>query len=195
MTTKIAFPTRSGNGFKAFELYTFEQLNGCLYRITLENGAERVDSLDGKKSAHLWDGKNWDNAGHFIVLDNPNNYKQVIGIMAAYKLLLLGHRVWLSKNKEYGFFENKHGLAVSFGTDFGLITISGNYKPIKREHGRVIGTGFRCQGRFSLDEINAGLGQFSHAPFWATNRLPVKMSTPADHLLHYPTSGFIEVIL
>lgn len=192
---KSAFPTASGNGFKAFELYTFEHVQNGLYSVVLPNGAERVDTLDGKKSAHLWDGKNWGNAGRFIVVNNDHSYREIVATIAAYRFLSLGYRVWLAKSKKYGFFENKQGLAVSFQSDFGSVSISGNYRAIKHEHGCTVGTGWRCNDtNVLLTEINETTGNFTGAPSWATKNFPVKLSTAADHLAHYPSSDFFEVL-
>jgi len=60
-------PTTNGNGFIAGAVYNFVQ-DGGLMLCVLPNGHERRDFIDGKPSAHLWDGVRWDLAGKFLVI-------------------------------------------------------------------------------------------------------------------------------
>ncbi len=66
----IAKPTENGNGFKKGSSYKFiHSRNSCYYAEVL--GAIKYVTLPqeglSEPSAHLWDGHDWDTAGHFII--------------------------------------------------------------------------------------------------------------------------------
>lgn len=187
MEKVIAFPTTGGNGFEAFKLYEFTPTAGGLYETQLKNGA-RVESLDGKKSAHLWDGKDWDRAGRFVVLPNPRSRRQQVVLPAAYKALSLGFDVYLAESKGYGFIVDERGFVVSFGDNFGGIHLSGNYDS------KRCGSGWRAEHAEMLsidgltaDAINAVTK--CGAPRWATGGEEVKLCTPEMYLKKYDSSS------
>lgn len=194
-----AFPTKNGNGFEAFKVYNFEhEING-LYKTVLSNGAERMESLDGKKSAHLWDGKDWDNAGKFVVVADNSHIKQLIEV-AAYKIKSLGFdHVYLAESKTYGFFINKEGFAISFQSDFFQLRFSGNYKPVDRLKGRQVGTGWSDNvDLISLEGLTDqnlnGWNCVKSAPYWATHGVKVKLLGLSD-MLEQSHSKYFEVKL
>lgn len=199
MKTLKAFPTTNGNGFEAFKVYTFEhEING-LYKTVLSNGAERMECLDGKKSAHLWDGKNWDKAGKFVVVTDNSHRKQLVEI-AAYKLKSLGfEHVYLAESKTYGFFINREGFAISFQSDFFELRFSGNYKPVERTAGRIVGTGWSDNvDLISLEGLTDrnlnGWNCVKNAPHWATHGLKVRLLGLPD-MLTQSHSKYFEVAL
>ena len=60
----IIRPTTDGNGFKSGQEYR-AQRSRHMYLVRLKGDHIRwVHSVD-TPSAHLWDGKDWDAAGHF----------------------------------------------------------------------------------------------------------------------------------
>lgn len=65
----IAVPTKSGNGFeRGVEYIFFPTKNRRTWWCNLNNGHGKIDSIDGKQSAHLWDGVTWLFAGRFNVI-------------------------------------------------------------------------------------------------------------------------------
>jgi len=65
-STLRATPTISGNGFTGGKSYLFCHHRNGLYRTTNDNGHERFESYPfAERSAHLWDGVNWEAAGRF----------------------------------------------------------------------------------------------------------------------------------
>lgn len=81
MITKVVVtPSRSTRYLKAGEHYAFEHVRNNLYGLELsieQSGAvekivkyEHIDTLTSEiRSPHLWDGKCWDDAGHWEVID------------------------------------------------------------------------------------------------------------------------------
>lgn len=187
MEKVIAFPTTDGNGFEAFRLYAFNPCQGGLYETELKNGA-RVDPLDGRKSAHLWDGRDWGKAGRFIVLPNPRNRRQQVAMTAAYKALSLGFDVYLAESKEYGFIVDERGFVVSFGDNYGEIYLSGNYISKRCGSGwRDDVAGMLPLNGLTADAINA-VTKYG-APRWATDGEEVKLCTLEMHLEQYGSSS------
>lgn len=205
MNTKLiikrVFPTVSGNGFNAFSIYSFAEY-GALWRYLDERTLfERIDTLDGKKSAHLWDGKDWNNAGKFIEL-SVNSWRADLCTIAAYKIASFGFKTYLSKHKTYGFYLNNLGLPIYFQSDLGGIVFSCNYRALDAKGCKIIGTGARISDKeHSLSELTASnlIGaKLDSAPRWAVGNTPHKLLTESDMLkqLHsdYSLIEFSECI-
>ena len=71
-----ATPTKDGNGFFRYRVYTWEHDTNNLYRTFIRIGGndcvryESLETLRGNvKSAHLWDGKNWQKAGTWEIVE------------------------------------------------------------------------------------------------------------------------------
>ena len=62
----VAVPTESGNGFVKGREYAFYHKRNGLY-VNKQTGYDKFEDF-GKKSAHLWDGHDWDAAGHFEII-------------------------------------------------------------------------------------------------------------------------------
>ena len=63
-----AMPSESYGSFTAGKHYRFEHVRNGLYQTISDDGHLKYDSLTGDKSAHLWNSRDWDLAGHFILL-------------------------------------------------------------------------------------------------------------------------------
>lgn len=182
---KRVFPTANGNGFEAFNIYSFTEC-GALWRYLDERTLfERIDTLDGKKSAHLWDSKNWSNAGKFVEL-TINSWRADLCTIAAYKIASFGFKTYLSKTKTYGFYVNYLGLPIYFQSDLGGIVFSCNYRALDAHGGRKIGTGARISdNEYSLSELtseNLIGARLDSAPRWAVGNTPHKLLTESDML-------------
>jgi len=56
--TVQAVPTRSGNGFREGQVYTFRHHTNGAYVAINDNGHERIECYPfSEHSAHLWDGR------------------------------------------------------------------------------------------------------------------------------------------
>jgi hypothetical protein len=69
-------PSKNGNELIKGQIYEAKLIpsyEDSLYQITLPNGHEKVISLDSvqkkSKSAHLWDGSHWAEAGYFELIE------------------------------------------------------------------------------------------------------------------------------
>lgn len=80
METIKATPTKSGNGLRAGEVYTFTPTPDCyapqgkpsLFETVTERGHVKYVSRDtleeGRPCPHLWDGRNWLAAGTWQII-------------------------------------------------------------------------------------------------------------------------------
>lgn len=62
----VAVPTESGSGFIKGREYAFHHVRNGLY-INTQTGSDKFENF-GEKSPHLWDGHDWDAAGHFEII-------------------------------------------------------------------------------------------------------------------------------
>ena len=63
-------PTESGDGFVKGQIYEAWRGDFHAFTVTLPGGIKRILSTVNEPSAHLWDGTDWDAAGHFELV-NP----------------------------------------------------------------------------------------------------------------------------
>jgi hypothetical protein len=106
----------------------------------------------------------------------------------AEKLHSYGFNVYLSKNKEYGFYTNSKKV-VSFGGSWCFsLDFSGNYKPIIGS-----GSGWSIARELSdITEKQAHAFINATAPDWTGNRNPI-YTTPDQHLAIYgKSSGYFK---
>ncbi len=183
---KKVFPTTDGNGFKAFQVYDFELMDTPLPLYYCPSNHDKVDSLNGKKSAHLWDGKDWYWAGFFVEL-NPNNYRAQLVKIAAYRLAMLGFETYLSKSETYGFFVNSKGFVIGFQSEFSQVQFSGKYIALNQQDRKSVGSGWSDNvDRFSLENLTeenlTGWNKCEGAPRWATADKPVRLLKLNDML-------------
>ena len=102
-----------------------------------------------------------------------------------------GYIVYLSKNKQHGFYTDGRRV-VSFGGQWNFsLDFSGNYQS---QH---CGTGWqiaREQGVPTKKE--AGRWISAEPPIWATDGEKVRITTPEQHLKTYgPSSGYEKFML
>ena len=112
------------------------------------------------------------------------SYKQEAVQPLADRLKASGFRVFIGENGEYGFFTDEAGTKiVSFQTDLGVTSFSGNYKTDKP---RETGTGWR------ITDNDSGKYQEifdTYPPTWATKGSKWKYTTLEQHLDMYQRSS------
>jgi hypothetical protein len=121
------------------------------------------------------------------------NTKQQLVADIAQQLKAHGYIVYLSKNREYGFYTDGKRV-VSFGSPWNFcVNFSGNYSST---HG-FCGTGWQFEGGKELGSITAEQAEAfikADAPHWAIGRTAVTYTTPEQYLKTYgESSGFAEV--
>ena len=106
----------------------------------------------------------------------------------AEKLHFYGFNVYLSKDKNHGFYTNGKRV-VSFGGSWQFfVDFSGNYKPSSQS-----GTGWQIAKEFTdISEEQAQEFINANAPKWACTKDPV-YTTPEQHLAKYgKSSGYVK---
>lgn len=69
-----AQPSTSGNGFIKGDTYKLIHEQNGLYIAQTFLGERYISYPFNTQSGHLWDGTNWDEAGHFVeVINNESN--------------------------------------------------------------------------------------------------------------------------
>lgn len=98
-----------------------------------------------------------------------------------------GFRVFISESGNYGFFTDKEGKKViSFGNQYGVIKLSGNYKT---NMPYICGTGWGIYGYKTPEEAYK-----EYAPNWATQESVWSYTTLEQYLETYQKSSkFIEL--
>lgn len=113
------------------------------------------------------------------------NYKRELVHHIAQQLKSYGYKVYLSKNREHGFYTDGHRV-VSFGGQWRLsVDFSGNYRSTRS------GTGWQIEGGKELGSISSEQAERfikANAPSWAT-REAVTYTTPEQHLKMYGASS------
>lgn len=110
-----------------------------------------------------------------------SNYaKQIIADTAA-SIKKAGFRVFLAESGTYGFYTDADGSrVVSFQTDLGQLSFSGNYKT---NNPSQTGTGWRLNTQGYADMFNVV------APAWAVRDAKWQYTTLAQHLKTYQSSS------
>jgi hypothetical protein len=111
-----------------------------------------------------------------------SDYKRALIAELVKEIKKEGFRVFLAKDKMYGFYTDNEGLSVvSFGLDICEITFSGNYKTDKPAQ---TGTGWR------FDKIDTFKGYLNTtAPQWAVGGTKWSHTTLKQHLDDYQASS------
>lgn len=110
--------------------------------------------------------------------------RELIKTFAGIVLATTDYDVYVAERGTYGFYTNGERV-VSFGTDFGMVTISGNYEPTS-----AAGTGWRIGevGLSDVTEENLARWIRANAPGWTRNPNPV-YTTLDKHLERYGSSS------
>lgn len=117
------------------------------------------------------------------------NYKRELIADIAAQLKSYGYTVYLSKDREYGFYTDGQRV-VSFGGPWRLcVSYTGCY------NSKHCGTGWQLDGGKDIGTIDAETAKrfiTAHAPSWATNGEAVTYTTPEQHLKTYGNSSGYE---
>lgn len=118
--------------------------------------------------------------------------KQAVAHVAA-QLKSYGYIVYVAERGTHGFYTDGKQV-VSFQGDFGMVSFSGNYKPVRPDDGRRIGRGWQMSGGKELSGIDAHTAECfikAGAPRWASGDCPVTYTTPEQYLKFYESSAFV----
>lgn len=119
-----------------------------------------------------------------------HNYKVEETAKLAAAIKSAGFRVFLAERGTYGFFTDTDGTrVVSFQHDLGGFKFSGNYKAVKHDDVRQVGSGWVMGDVYNVSKANLEELFRSGPPRWATNGLAVNLTTLDQHLKTYQSSS------
>lgn len=102
--------------------------------------------------------------------------------------LAAGFRVFIAKKGTYGFITDRQGSAVlSIKFDGLCFTFGGEYRAVKAKDGGVVGQGWRIGEDWltTKADIITAFNAAKHPPHWATQGLPVTLTTLETQLSSY----------